>query len=100
MTVEWSRYVTINKKRIINLDERLGSFRIAELSKTKSSDQLAIAVNERMAYVYPIQTHIKVKEIVDLIQDDSRLDTISWKEGEWVEVIQGGSKRVKIPFRF
>lgn len=76
----------------------MGSFRIAELSKTKSSDQLAIAVNERMAYVYPLQTHIKVKEIVDLIQDDSRLDTISWKEGEWVEVIQGGSKR-KLKFR-
>jgi hypothetical protein len=51
-----------------------------------------------MAYVYPLQKHISIPSLVDTAVRDARFDTISWKNGEWIEVIQGGTA-TKMRFR-
>lgn len=78
---------------VINLEEIFSSFQLAELGKSRSTDELALAVNERMTYVYPLQAYIQKEQILEKIRNERRLDTISWKNGNWLEVRQGGTMK-------
>jgi predicted AlkP superfamily pyrophosphatase or phosphodiesterase len=93
-----SKMKATRKEAIIDLDHLFGSMRIAKLENIKPTDDLALAVNERMAYVYPLQEHIQEKAIIDLIKKDLRIDTISWKNGDWLSVMQGGTTK-QLKFR-
>lgn len=77
----------------ISLDRLLSSFSIHKLGDDLSSvDELVLCNNERMSYLYPLSQDLH-HPIVDALADESRIDVIAWKEGEWVSVINGGSRR-------
>ena len=44
--------------------------------------QLAIAINERMAYVYLKDDKIDIEDVVEILQEDERIGFISWKDEE------------------
>ncbi|MBP1931425.1 alkaline phosphatase family protein [Ammoniphilus resinae] len=82
------------KEAIIDLEKLFAGYRIVDLEGIRSNDELALAVNERMSYIYSLKPNIKVQELADLLSTDARLDTISWKNGPWIEVRRGGSSDV------
>lgn len=63
---------------LINLNDSLGDFTFWK--GEKRSAQLAIAINERMAYIYVNDQHVEVSEIVDILKEDERIGFIAWKE--------------------
>ena len=85
----------INDKNeaVLDLDQTFSSMKIAPLGRSGSRDEIALAVNERMSYIYPLQDHIQLQDIIDKLKQDERLDTISWRDQDWVYVIQGGSRK-------
>ncbi len=59
--------------------------------------QLALAVNERMAYIYLQDETIKLSDISSKLKTDSRIGFIAWKKGEISYVTAAGSDK---PFTF
>ncbi|MET1031426.1 alkaline phosphatase family protein [Domibacillus tundrae] len=55
--------------------------------------QLALAVNERMAYIYLQDETIKLSDISSKLKTDSRIGFIAWKKGEISYVTAAGSVR-------
>lgn len=86
-----NKIINDKKEAIIDLEEIFYPYRIADLRKTEPADELSLAVNERMAYIYPLHPNIRIEDLVHRLKTDSRLDTISWKNEDWIEVVQGGS---------
>lgn len=78
-------------RSVIQLGSLFHPLKIAEPQETSPADELAVAVNSRMAYVYPLREDLAIEQVVEMARKDSRIDTISRLRGEWVEVIQGGS---------
>ena len=78
---------------VVDLDQTFHSMKIAPLGRSGPKDEIAIAVNERMSYIYPLQDHVQLKDIIDKLKQDERLDTICWKNKDWIYVLQGGSKK-------
>jgi predicted AlkP superfamily pyrophosphatase or phosphodiesterase len=75
---------------LIRLPSLLRSYRIAKLSEpVKKEDQIILGVNERMAYIYSLQEHVPLSEIVRHLQKDERIDVIAWKEGPVIHVTGG-----------
>lgn len=62
------------------------------------STQIALAINETMAYVYSLQMD-KLSDIANLLRTDSRVDVISWKENDWIHVIQGGDSTKELKYQ-
>ncbi|MEW9670215.1 alkaline phosphatase family protein [Ammoniphilus sp. 3BR4] len=81
------------QEAIIDLESLFGNWQITKPGNTASGDELALAVNGRMAYVYALQENIKLTDLTNLAVADPRFDTISQKNGEWIEVIQGGTNK-------
>ena len=65
---------------LIDLNQSLKGYTFWEGKKKDA--QLAIAVNERMAYIYVNDQQLKLSEIVDILKADERIDFIAWKDGE------------------
>ena len=87
------------EEALIHLDHYFNAMKMAKPGeKPGPAVELALAVNERMAYVYPLQDRIQENELAEKLTSDSRMDTISWKNGDWIEVVQGGSQK-RLRFR-
>lgn len=54
--------------------------------------ELVLAVNETMAYVYLLKEG-KLRDTASLLSSDSRIEFISWKEEDWIYVVQGESRK-------
>lgn len=70
---------------IIDLRANLSEFRQANLGKLALHKHIAICPNERMSYIYVLRwrehRRAAIKErIIELLQDDGRIDQIIWKE--------------------
>ncbi len=76
----------------IDLDRLLQPFRVLQLGETVNGHDLAVANNERMAYIYPLKPGLE-QRLIPLLVRESRLDLIAWKEGKGVRVAAGGSGR-------
>ncbi|RXT06456.1 alkaline phosphatase family protein [Ammoniphilus sp. CFH 90114] len=87
-----------NQESVIDLAEVFNRFNIADPIETLSTDHIAVAVNGRMAYVYPLQQNIDIKSLVDIAKNNPHFDTITRVEGEWIEVIEGGTTK-RLRFR-
>src|SRR5690606_36544935 len=70
---------------LIDLNERLKGYSFWE-GKNENA-QLAIAINERSAYIYVNDEQVKRSEIIQLLKEDERIGFIAWKEGETNYVI-------------
>lgn len=77
----------------IDLDQLLAEYQVLPLGdKVKDHHQVVICNNERMAYIYPLQSEMQ-EELIDCLKKESRIDLLAWKEGERIIVMEGGSER-------
>lgn len=75
---------------LIDLEKAFADFRLYRLgSKQSPADDVAIAVNGRMSYVYALSSRVAIRNIVDRVKQDQRIDVIAWRENGWIHVAQG-----------
>lgn len=70
---------------LIDLNQLLKNYTFWEGKKTDA--QLAIAINERMAYIYVNDEQVELAEIVDNLKEDKRISFIAWKEEQTNHVV-------------
>lgn len=82
---------TGKEEAVIALPELLGIYRIAELKKgVTSEDDIVLAVNQRMAYIYSLRPEITpLTLIANTLQKDDRIDVIAFREGGRITVMSG-----------
>ncbi len=68
------------KTALIDLNDLLKDYTFWEGNQTDA--QLAIAVNERMAYINVNDKQVDVEKIVDILKEDERIGFIAWKDGQ------------------
>lgn len=87
------------EEAIIDLRELLGSYRIMKLKKgVQPKDQLVLAVNERMAYIYTLDSEtLPIKRLVKEVQRDQRIDVIAWRDEEMI-IVRSGEQKGEIRF--
>lgn len=79
---------------VIDLVSLLGESLVLRLGEAVSEEtEFILAVNETMAYVYPIKAGRSLRDTAELIVTDPRIDFIAWKEGEWVYTIEGANSQ-------
>ncbi|MYL57143.1 hypothetical protein GLW20_06455 [Virgibacillus halodenitrificans] len=77
-------------KGLINLRKIFKQFKVAQIQRRpKNNDQIAFCVNQRMAYIYILDKEISIRKLIELLQRESRIDVIAWKDGEDVHVVSG-----------
>ncbi|HWO98054.1 MAG TPA: alkaline phosphatase family protein [Bacillus sp. (in: firmicutes)] len=78
-------------RALIDLRKSLHSYRIMKLKEgVKNSDQIVLGVNERMAFIYSLDsTRVPLSSIAKTLQQDERIDVIAWRESESVHVTSG-----------
>lgn len=74
---------------LTDLFQRYAIMRPGETASQKTD--IALAVNETMAYVYNLKPGRSLKELVRELQREPRIELISWKEGKWIHVARPGS---------
>jgi predicted AlkP superfamily pyrophosphatase or phosphodiesterase len=88
--------VAEKKTAVIDLDELMQArgYRNTPLGRTAApDDDVAIAVNGRMCYVYSLSQRAPLAALVSLFASDPRIDLVAWKEQGWIYVRRGGSER-------
>ncbi|MGM0880124.1 MAG: alkaline phosphatase family protein [Bacillota bacterium] len=79
---------------IIDLRPLLNRYRIAKLNQpVRTGDQIVIAANERMAYVYAIDAKVELSDIVKLLKNEEKLDIIAVKDNKNIRVTAGKSDK-------
>ncbi|MBA4494629.1 alkaline phosphatase family protein [Paenactinomyces guangxiensis] len=84
----------------IDLRKVLNKYSIMPLKRKKPlpQDQIVLCVNERMAYIYPMDERLSIREMVDQLRREHRLDIIAWKENGSIQVVSG-KRKGKLEFR-
>ncbi|MGN7469743.1 alkaline phosphatase family protein [Brevibacillus sp. SAFN-007a] len=78
----------------IDLPGLLAPYRIAPISRPpQTSDQIVIAANERMAYVYALDPQLPLSAVAAQLQREPRLDVIARKDGQSIVITAGGSNK-------
>lgn len=78
----------------INLRSLLSDYRIAKIGQpVQAADQLVIAANERMSYIYAIDPQVSPAQVVKLLQKEDKLDIIAMKDSQNVQVTAGKSNQ-------
>ncbi|RKD25545.1 hypothetical protein BEP19_00960 [Ammoniphilus oxalaticus] len=79
---------------LIDLEQLLSPLKNVALGeKPTAADSLAIATNERMAYLYLLENQLDETVLLEKLAMEPRIDTVSWKDGEWIEVVQADSQK-------
>lgn len=73
------------KTSIIDLNKSLKDYTFFE--NKKKNAQLAIAINDRMAYIYVNDKQVELSEIVNLLKEDKRIGFIAWKDKQMNHVV-------------
>ncbi|MEK4875520.1 hypothetical protein N1I87_12745 [Bacillus sp. FSL W8-0102] len=78
---------------LISLNSLLQNYRISKLGEPiKENDQIVLAVNERMAFIYSLDQNIPLSEIAFKLKTDSKVAFIAWKENDWIHVTDEKTK--------
>lgn len=78
---------------LIDLQSLFEKYRIWDVKEPIiEQDELALAVNERMAYIYLINEKVSFSEIILDLKKDERIGFIAWKENEINHVVLAGSE--------
>ncbi len=78
---------------LIHLERILAGFQIYRLGhKQQPDDDVAIAVNGRMSYVYALSKRVSPEMLSDRLKRDKRIDLIAWRDGDWIHVQHGAKK--------
>ncbi len=65
---------------LIDLNQLLKDYTFWE--RKNPNAQLAVAVNERMSYIYLTDPQVELSEIVNVLKEDERIGFIAWKSGQ------------------
>lgn len=89
-------YVYDDKEKfIVDLRQPLNKYRIAELNQAvRNEDQIVISANERMAYIDIIDSDTPLSDIVNILQNEDKLDIIATKDDKNVHVTSGKSDNI------
>ncbi|QMV41076.1 alkaline phosphatase family protein [Cohnella cholangitidis] len=83
---------------IVDLPELLKEYDLLGAGESATGEQdIALAVNETMAYVYSLKPELSLREIAARLRSDSRIGLIAWKENDWIHSTRGA---VAGEFRF
>ncbi|WP_141430665.1 alkaline phosphatase family protein [Bacillus sp. 03113] len=79
---------------LIDLRKILGLYRIMKLRDgVQPKDQIVLAVNERMSYIYSLDTNtLPIHKLIQEVEKDKRIDVIAWKENSFIKVRSGEQK--------
>ncbi|SES42030.1 alkaline phosphatase family protein [Psychrobacillus sp. OK032] len=76
---------------LIDLNDLLKDYTFWERKNTNG--EIAIAINERMAYINLNDENVELSEVVKILRKDQRIGIIAWKEGETNYVISPQSNK-------
>ncbi|WP_373231182.1 alkaline phosphatase family protein [Cohnella sp.] len=86
-----SSIVPARQHPVIELPALLKNFNVLQPGATVSSDtEIILAVNETMAYVYNLKSKSKLKNLVEILRTEARMDLIAWEENGWIHVRRAG----------
>lgn len=94
----------VKDEHLIDLDSIFSHMKIANGGVVSTEDEVAYAVNERMAFVYPLKDRMNadadsLTSWVEPLLKDERIDVIAWRsEDGYIEVARGGTDQ-KLRFR-
>lgn len=91
-----SAVINDRSKALIDLNTLLDEYSFWSPDQSSNKD-IALAVNERMAYIYLQDERIEVSDISSKLKMDSRIGFIAWKQGNISYVMAAGSDK---PFAF
>lgn len=75
---------------LIDLESILSGFRFYRMGrKQQPADDVAIAANGRMCYVYALSERVSLAALIDRLKRDERIDVIAWQDHERIYVQQG-----------
>ncbi|WP_243291771.1 alkaline phosphatase family protein [Bacillus sp. FJAT-47783] len=76
---------------LIDLRKLLHMYQIPKLKDgIRPSDQVVLGVNERMAFIYTLDSKIvPLEDLANVLKKDERIDVIAWKKGNAIIVISG-----------
>jgi len=78
---------------LIDMESLLSGFSLYRLGqRNKPENDVAIAVNGRMSYVYALSERVSLQMLVDRLKREKRIDLIAWKEQDWIHVLRGGKQ--------
>nr|WP_051404979.1 alkaline phosphatase family protein [Bacillus cihuensis] len=88
------------KEALIDLRKILGSYHIMKLRDgVQPKDQIVLAVNQRMSYIYSLDTNtLPIHTLVLELVNDHRIDVIAWQEEETIKV-KSGEKKGELHYR-
>lgn len=75
---------------LIDLNDLLKGYTFWE--RGKENVQMAIAINERMAYIYLQDEQIPFTEVVDILKKDERIGFIAWSDQQTNHVVSASDK--------
>src|SRR5690625_723320 len=86
------------KDVIVDLRKLLHQYKIARIQRSvREKDELAICVNQRMAYVYVLSDQLQLSTVSKALKADRRIDLIAWRENGKV-IVESGSKKGRLTF--
>lgn len=78
----------------IDLPDLIGDARVLSPGETGSKEKdILFAVNETMAYVYSLKGKASLNNAAALLQADSRIDFVAWRDRDRIHVSQGGTTK-------
>lgn len=83
------------RETVIDLRKHLKKYRIVRIEKSiQKKDEIAICVNQRMAYVYLLNKNISLSSIVKQLKKDRRIDVLAWKNEGSIQIESGANEGV------
>lgn len=86
-----SKVLPKDQKPVIHLPKLLQRYRVLPAGETiDKSTEIALAVNDTMAYVYSLKPEVTLEGVADILKSDPRIDIISWQEDGWIHCVKAG----------
>lgn len=84
---------------LVDLRKLLSPFKISKLRKgVQAEDQIVLGMNLRSCFIYSLKPEaVPLQKIAEVLQEDSRIEMIAWKEEQYIHVISG-EKEGKLKF--
>ena len=80
------------QRSVIDLPAMLKGIHILKPGEELKDDtEIALAVNETMAYVYKFKPDRTLRSLAEIISKDERIDFVAWKEDDWIHAMQGST---------
>ncbi len=78
------------EQALIDLREMLKDYNIHQISgPVQEQDQIVLGLNERMSFIYLLDSKLELEDIATQLKTDKRINFIAWKQEDMVNVISG-----------